>query len=69
MLALGLMIDERYRVEQLLGRGGMADVYWAVDTKGGRPVAVKLLRDLQPRTYAGSGSRRQPSHASIARLW
>jgi eukaryotic-like serine/threonine-protein kinase len=47
VLALGLMIDERYRVERLLGRGGMADVYRAVDTEGGRPVALKLLRHVQ----------------------
>ena len=51
MLALGLMIDQRYRVEQLLGRGGMADVYRALDTRsetgGGRPVALKLLRDVR----------------------
>ncbi|MGH9193813.1 MAG: hypothetical protein ACRDZ0_15240 [Acidimicrobiales bacterium] len=45
MLALDLLIDHRYRVEQLLGHGGMAAVYLAVDTDAGQPVAVKLLRD------------------------
>ena len=34
----------RYQVGALLGRGGMADVYEAVDTRLGRPVAVKILR-------------------------
>jgi hypothetical protein len=64
VLALGLMIDERYRVEQLLGRGGMADVYRAVDTEGGRPVAVKLLRDLQ----AEDVHRFRIEAAALARL-
>ena len=34
-----------YRVEQMIGRGGMGEVYRAVDTRLGRPVAIKLMRE------------------------
>ncbi len=39
------VIAGRYRVERLLGRGGMATVYLCVDAKGGDRVAVKVLRE------------------------
>lgn len=40
------VIDGRYRLEAVIGRGGMADVYRATDQVLTRPVAIKLLRDV-----------------------
>jgi serine/threonine-protein kinase len=37
------IIDERYRVIDRIGSGGMADVYCAEDSQLGRKVAIKLL--------------------------
>jgi serine/threonine protein kinase len=37
------MLLDRYAVEEIIGRGGMATVYRATDTVLDRPVAVKLL--------------------------
>ena len=45
----------RYRVEETLGRGGMAVVYLARDEELSRPVAVKVLA----RHLAGEGSIRE----------
>src|ERR687894_855517 len=39
-----MTIGGRYELEDLLGRGGMAEVRRAVDTRLGRPVAIKQLR-------------------------
>ena len=36
-------LSDRYVIERELGRGGMATVYLAQDTKHGRPVAIKVL--------------------------
>jgi len=39
-----MVIGGRYELQDLLGRGGMAEVRRALDTRLGRPVAIKQLR-------------------------
>src|SRR5688572_17060926 len=39
----GRVLADRYAVGELLGRGGMAEVYLATDRVLDRPVAVKIL--------------------------
>jgi hypothetical protein len=72
MLAPGTWIDDRYEVRELLGRGGMADVLRADDAATGDPVAVKLLRDLDPNGVARFGAEisalRALDHPSVVRL-
>ncbi|MBQ5557162.1 MAG: hypothetical protein IIT36_00955 [Aeriscardovia sp.] len=40
---VGLLLDERYRVEGHLADGGMASVYLATDQRLQRTVAIKII--------------------------
>jgi eukaryotic-like serine/threonine-protein kinase len=41
----GTIVDQRYRLEEKIGTGGMADVWLAADRELDREVAVKILHD------------------------
>ncbi len=45
MATTATLLGDRYQLQGLIARGGMADVYRATDTRLQRPVAIKLLRD------------------------
>lgn len=40
----GRVLDGRYRIDRVIGSGGMADVYLATDLSGEAEVAVKILK-------------------------
>src|SRR5687767_11999552 len=72
----GTILDERYRIIGLAGRGGMGEVYRADDLRLGQPVALKFL----PEELARDASRlallhnevraaRQVSHPNICRVY
>ncbi len=39
----GQILDDKYRIEQELGKGGMGSVYYATHLGTGRPVALKVI--------------------------
>ena len=42
---IGKIFDERYRINRVIGEGGMAVVYEATDLSTGKRVAVKMLKE------------------------
>ncbi|HEX8906285.1 MAG TPA: serine/threonine-protein kinase, partial [Longimicrobiaceae bacterium] len=69
-LLRGRVLGERYRVEEVIGRGGMGAVYRASDERLGRPVAVKVITavaaDAESRERMRARFRREA--AAAARL-
>ncbi|HVE94171.1 MAG TPA: serine/threonine-protein kinase [Acidimicrobiales bacterium] len=66
------ILDDRYEIGSLLGRGGMGDVHRAIDHRLGREVAVKFLRndlaaqpDVRNRFEAEARSAARLSHPNV----
>ena len=67
MTTPGHLLAKRYELQRLLGRGGMAYVYYAHDQVLDRPVAVKILREEYARDPRFRERVRQEA-AAAARL-
>jgi serine/threonine-protein kinase len=74
--APGTLLDSRYRVIGLLGKGGMGEVYRADDLRLGQPVALKFLpeglRDEPVRLaqfHNEVRTARQVSHPNVCRVY
>src|SRR5215467_10838586 len=53
-----------YKIERMVGRGGMGEVFRATDTKLNRPVAIKFLSDKLADTAARRRFQREAQMAS-----
>jgi serine/threonine protein kinase len=74
------LIASRFEIsdleEDLLGRGGMGDVYRATDTQTGQPVAIKVLKpdvvasnpDIVARFIREGQALRQLNHPNIVKM-
>lgn len=60
-------LQDRYRIERVLGRGGTAVVYEAQDLLLGRPVAIKVLRPGPAADEDGLGRLLREAH-TVAKL-
>ena len=60
------IINGRYEVGELIGRGGMADVYLGRDERLGRTVAIKMMRADLARDPQFQTRFRREAHASAA---
>src|SRR3989440_7855060 len=70
MITTDKVLDSRYRIEVLIDRGGMANVYRAVDLRLEREVAVKVLREVEHerRFAAEARTLARLQHPNLVRL-
>jgi beta-lactam-binding protein with PASTA domain/tRNA A-37 threonylcarbamoyl transferase component Bud32 len=74
--ALGQLLDGRYRIGDLIARGGMARVFEAVDTRLDRSVAIKVLDpelardpDFEARFVREARSAARLSHPHVVAVF
>jgi len=69
----GRTLGNRYRIDALVGRGGMADVYSGVDTMLERTVAIKILTDrsddVRKRFLREAQSMARLNHRNIVSVY
>lgn len=72
----GRLLGGRYEVRDIIGRGGMADVYLGVDARLGRQVAIKVLKStlssdatFRNRFRLEAMAASKMSHPSIVRVF
>jgi hypothetical protein len=72
----GMMLDDRYRIVNLVGRGGMGEVYRADDLKLSQSVALKFLppalaadEAALARFHSEVRMARQVTHPNVCRMY
>jgi len=69
----GHTLDDRYQVDELIGRGGMADVYRGIDKMLDRAVAIKVLTERddgeQERFLREARSMARLNHRNIVAVY
>ena len=72
----GRLLGGRYEVREVIGRGGMADVYLGIDARLGRQVAIKVLKStlssdptFRNRFRLEAMAASKMSHPSIVRVF
>jgi hypothetical protein len=70
MIATHTVLQSRYRIDELIDRGGMADVYRGRDVRLERDVAVKVLREVEHerRFAAEARTLARLQHPNLVRL-